>query len=263
MEKWSWGRPVLRRAWGQGFAAGVLWWRSGRGDDRLSTGLERAPRHGTCCGPLNCRPAPRHGFSTASANSCRPDHSTRRLSRRPARRRDAGMVAAGPAGCPGYRWCSALSHGSRSWRPHLPPVVAPLSRIGRPPPSIALRASRPIAPNSPSPVPAGSPWLAFVIHRTETSRSGATCRSGMVCCSTSPVRTVIDIAGTTTDHLLERILDDGITRRLWTAEQVAARLVACGPVGAARRRAAAPAARRPDRRGLPSTAASNSGCCGC
>jgi very-short-patch-repair endonuclease len=38
---------------------------------------------------------------------------------------------------------------------------------------------------------------------------------------TTPTRTVIDIAGGTSDYLLGRILDDGTIRRLWTPEGVA------------------------------------------
>jgi hypothetical protein len=41
---------------------------------------------------------------------------------------------------------------------------------------------------------------------------------------TSAMRTVIDIAGTTNDHLLARIIDEGAIRRLWTPDGIARRL---------------------------------------
>ncbi len=47
-------------------------------------------------------------------------------------------------------------------------------------------------------------------------------RSGVVL--TTPVRTLIDLAGTTSDFLLGRILDDGANRRLWTPDLVADRI---------------------------------------
>jgi very-short-patch-repair endonuclease len=48
---------------------------------------------------------------------------------------------------------------------------------------------------------------------------------------TIPVRTVIDIAGTTSDYLLGKILDDGAVRRLWTPDLVAARVGSLGVSG--------------------------------
>jgi Transcriptional regulator, AbiEi antitoxin len=48
---------------------------------------------------------------------------------------------------------------------------------------------------------------------------------------TTPVRTVIDITGTTSEYLLGRILDDGAIRRLWTADLVAARVEQLGGRG--------------------------------
>jgi hypothetical protein len=48
---------------------------------------------------------------------------------------------------------------------------------------------------------------------------------------TTPVRTVIDISGTTGDYLLGRILDSGAGRWLWTAETIAARLDDLGGSG--------------------------------
>ena len=50
---------------------------------------------------------------------------------------------------------------------------------------------------------------------------------------TTPMRTVIDIAGGTDDYLLGRILDDGAVRRLWTAEAVSVRLGELGRSGRA------------------------------
>ncbi|HSS12137.1 MAG TPA: type IV toxin-antitoxin system AbiEi family antitoxin domain-containing protein [Acidimicrobiales bacterium] len=41
---------------------------------------------------------------------------------------------------------------------------------------------------------------------------------------TSPIRTVIDIAATTHEHLLARILDEGAIRRLWIPERIGDRL---------------------------------------
>jgi hypothetical protein len=41
---------------------------------------------------------------------------------------------------------------------------------------------------------------------------------------TSPVRTVIDIAANTNDHLLARVIDEGAISRLWTPDAVAHRL---------------------------------------
>jgi len=48
---------------------------------------------------------------------------------------------------------------------------------------------------------------------------------------TSPIRTVIDLAPTLGDYLLERILDEGAISRLWTAEQISARLDRIGSQG--------------------------------
>lgn len=41
---------------------------------------------------------------------------------------------------------------------------------------------------------------------------------------TTPIRTLIDITRGTSDYLIGRILDDGATRRLWRAEEIAWRL---------------------------------------
>jgi hypothetical protein len=41
---------------------------------------------------------------------------------------------------------------------------------------------------------------------------------------TSAIRTIIDIAGTTNDHLLARVVDEGAIRRLWTPDGIARRL---------------------------------------
>jgi hypothetical protein len=53
---------------------------------------------------------------------------------------------------------------------------------------------------------------------------------------TSPVRTLIDVASTTSDYLLPRIMDEGTISRLWTAEQIAGRLeeFSVGPRGGRR-----------------------------
>jgi hypothetical protein len=48
---------------------------------------------------------------------------------------------------------------------------------------------------------------------------------------TTPVRTVIDIAEWTGDHLLGRILDEGAINRLWTAERIADRIDRPGGAG--------------------------------
>jgi hypothetical protein len=50
---------------------------------------------------------------------------------------------------------------------------------------------------------------------------------------TTPIRTVIDIAGGTGDYLLGKVLDDGAIRRLWTPEAVADRLDRLGHSGRA------------------------------
>jgi hypothetical protein len=41
---------------------------------------------------------------------------------------------------------------------------------------------------------------------------------------TSAIRTLVDIAATTNDHLLARVIDEGAIRRLWTADGIARRL---------------------------------------
>jgi hypothetical protein len=46
---------------------------------------------------------------------------------------------------------------------------------------------------------------------------------------TSPIRTLVDIAGSTNDYLLPRILDEGSISRLWTPEAVMVGLGAAGP----------------------------------
>jgi hypothetical protein len=50
---------------------------------------------------------------------------------------------------------------------------------------------------------------------------------------TTPLRTVIDLAGSTSDYLLGKILDDGTVRRLWTPDLVASRVDMIGPAGRA------------------------------
>ena len=45
---------------------------------------------------------------------------------------------------------------------------------------------------------------------------------------TSPIRTLLDLAPSTTDGLLSRILDEGAIARLWTAERIVKRLEAAG-----------------------------------
>lgn len=57
---------------------------------------------------------------------------------------------------------------------------------------------------------------------------------------TTPVRTVIDIAGSTGDYLLGKILDDGTIRRLWTPEVIACAVDRLGLSG----RAGAPGLKR-------------------
>lgn len=70
---------------------------------------------------------------------------------------------------------------------------------------------------------AGMALSGVVIHRSRILRpEDIEMRNGIRV--TTPVRTVIDMAGRTGDYLLGRILDDGNTRRLWTAEMVAAAL---------------------------------------
>jgi hypothetical protein len=66
------------------------------------------------------------------------------------------------------------------------------------------------------------------IHRSTTMRpEDIVRRCGVEV--TSPIRTLIDVAPFTNDHVLPRIIDEGSIARLWTAEELEARLTFATP----------------------------------
>lgn len=74
-------------------------------------------------------------------------------------------------------------------------------------------------------VPASSHLVldGVTIHRTrQLARDDIVERHGVRV--TSAIRTIIDIAATTNDHLLARVIDEGAIKRLWTPDGIARRL---------------------------------------
>jgi hypothetical protein len=74
------------------------------------------------------------------------------------------------------------------------------------------------------PGPAGRSLAGVRVHRTTSMPSGDVVRRSGVQV-TAPVRTVIDLAGRTNEHLLGRIIDEGAIARLWTVEEIGERLL--------------------------------------
>jgi hypothetical protein len=108
----------------------------------------------------------------------------------------AASLAAGPA--------AAISHLAAA-------AIHRFWGVARPAPELTL------------PGAAGRSMAGVKVHRSEAMPAEDVVRcAGMRV--TSPIRTVIDIAPSTGDYLLSRIVDEGAIARLWTAEEIDARL---------------------------------------